>query len=125
MAHPGRRIAHSQHLRGLVVGELLEVAKQDDLAVIRLELVDRRLETPLQLLAEGLGRRREGGIPELSGQVERRSVGECTRTGAELQGTFAVEAPLGGLPMPPVGVDHVVAQICRSQRWNGRTGLRR
>ena len=55
------------------------MTQQDDLAVVRCRARASLLKTPLQFAPDRLRRRRERGIPELRGQVERRSVSECNR----------------------------------------------
>ena len=49
MAHAGRCLAQAQRLGCLAVGELLEVAEQDDLAVNTVKIIEGHPETMLQL----------------------------------------------------------------------------
>src|SRR5262249_59092513 len=48
-----RRLAQAEHLRGLVVGQVLEVAEGQDLAVDRVHVVERLLDDQLVLDADG------------------------------------------------------------------------
>ena len=75
MAHAGRGLAQTQSLGRLAVGELLEVAEQDDLAVNTVKIVEGHPEAVLQLCPQRLGRWRERRVAKLRGEVERRSVG--------------------------------------------------
>jgi len=75
MAHADRGLAQTQSLGRLAVGELLEVAEQDDLAVHTVKIVEGHPEAVLQLFPQRLGRGGERRVAKLGGEVERGSVG--------------------------------------------------
>ena len=75
MAHAGRGLAQTQSLGRLAVGELLEVAEQDDLAVNTVKIVEGHPEAVLQLSPQRLGRGGERRIAKLGREVERGSFG--------------------------------------------------
>ena len=75
MAHARRGLAQTQSLGRLAVGELLEVAEQDDLTVNTVKIVEGHPEAVLQLSPQRLGRGGERRIAKLVREVERRSVG--------------------------------------------------
>ena len=52
MPHPRGGLAQAEGPSGLAVGQLLEVAEEDDLAIGLVEAVDRLAKPPLQLPAE-------------------------------------------------------------------------
>jgi hypothetical protein len=94
--HARGGLGQAQGQRRLGVGELLEMAEQEDLAIRVIEAVEGGMEPALELTAHRQGRGRERRVPELAGKVERRPIGE--RAGAGRSG---------------------------EQRWNGTAGLRR
>ncbi len=75
MAHAGRGLAQTQSPGRLTVGELLEVAEQDDFTVNILKMVEGHLEMALQLSPQCLGRGSESRIAKTSREIERGSVG--------------------------------------------------
>ncbi len=70
MAHAGRGLAQTKSVGCLAVGELLEVAEQDDLAVNAVKIVEGHPEAVSQLFPQRLGRRRERRITKLGLEVE-------------------------------------------------------
>jgi hypothetical protein len=107
--HPSGGFTQTQDSGRLAVGELFEMAKQDHLALIVIQLIERSVEPLLQLLAQGFGRWGQRGIPELRRQVQRGSIGERARSGTSRQGPLAIETPLAGTLVLAVRIDDLVA----------------
>ncbi len=75
MAHAGRGLAQTKSVGRLAVGELLEVAEQDDLAVNAVKIVESQPEPVLQFSPQRLGRGGERRIAKLGRKVERETAG--------------------------------------------------
>ena len=74
VAHAGGGLGQAQHLGRLAVGELLEVAEHDDLAIVILQAVKRGLKPASKLAPQGLGGRCQRRVAQLRGQIERRAI---------------------------------------------------
>ena len=106
MTHAGGGVGEAEGEGGLGVGEALEVAEEEDLAVVVVELVEGEAEAAFELAAEAVGGGGEAGVAEAVGEVEARAVGELGRG----QRSLAVEGSPGGDPVAAVLVNHPVAR---------------
>ena len=109
MAHAGGGLAQAQSLGRLAVGELLEVAEQDDLAVSIVKIVEGRTETVLQLSPQRLGRGGERGSRSWAARSSEDWSANASEPRIPCQGPLAIQAPLAGPAVPAVGIDHLVA----------------
>ena len=111
MAHPGRGLAQAQRLRGLAVGELLEVAEQDDLAVVVVESAsaawNRRWSSRRRASAAGVS---AGSRSCAARSSDERSSRTHAGPPAESSGRSRSRLRLAGHAVPPVRVDDVVAR---------------
>ncbi len=105
MAHSGRRLAQAERACGLDVGKLLEVAQENDLAIGLVEPLERSVESSLHFAANGRGGGREFGVAKLSGEVERRPIGERAST----ERLLAIKAARRGDAVAAILIDHMVA----------------
>ena len=124
VAHPGRRLAQAQGAGGLAVGELLEVAHQEDLAVVLVECTERLVEprTP----ARAAGPRRPASARRVAevaaARSKRRAVRERRGRPAAARGRRSAASASRCRRWASMIWSRA---ICRSHRWNGIAGSRR
>jgi hypothetical protein len=108
MAHAGGGLADAQRLRRLSVGKLLEVPKQDDLAIVVVQPEKCSLKPELELAPQCVSSRREIRVSQLSRQIERRTISKSATTLDGARRLFAVYTPLGPPAVPAVRIDHAI-----------------
>ena len=103
MAHAGGGFRQPERLSHLLVGELLEVAHEDDLAVVVGKFFEHFLKAAFQLVTERGGGGRQFPVDELPGQLHGRTVGPFL-----VQPLLLVDAAPLRLAMAAVRVDDAV-----------------
>ena len=106
MAHARRGLAQTQGLGRLAVGELLEVAEQDDFAVKRKIVVGIRKRC-CNSPAARLGRGGDAGSRSWAARSSEDRPADASEP-AFHAGPLAIEAPFASSAVPAVGIDHVV-----------------